>query len=147
MSEKTKKRQRTIGLRLSTEILDQLKSQALARRVSQVSLVEQALLNMFEQIEFDSPTSRRLEELVRQCKRLARDNELQLEAFALFVRVFVSQMPSVNEADRAAAEKLGGARYEKYLAALGQRFKNGKLFSKVIEDKIASIQDFEANDK
>lgn len=144
MSGTTKKRQRTIGLRLSSEVLEQLKHQALSRGVTQVSLVEQALINMFEQIEFDSPTSRRLEELVRQSKRLARDNELLLEAFALFVRVFVTQMPMVNEAERAAAEKQGGVRYEKYLAALGQRFKNGKLFSKVLEDKIASMQDFEA---
>ena len=44
---------------------------------------------------------------------------------------------------KETAERAGGERFEKFLGLLSERFKDGRLFRSILEDKVASKEDFE----
>lgn len=68
---------------------------------------------------------KRLDRIERSIQRLERDLGIGNEAFALFVRFWLTSTALLPEAARAAARAKGGERYDKFLEALGRRLANG----------------------
>jgi hypothetical protein len=75
---------------------------------------------------------RRLDRITRQINRLERDVEISVETIALFIRYWLTAIPSLPEHTQAAARAKGGERYEGFMQALGRRLAKGPGFIKEV---------------
>ncbi len=73
----------------------------------------------------DGALIRRLDRMTRQMEGLKRDQIISAEAFALFVRYFLTVIPQVPNQDKAAAQAQGAARFETYLDSLKTLLEDG----------------------
>lgn len=74
----------------------------------------------------DAALIRRLDRMTRQSEVLKRNQIVSAEAFALFMRYFLTVIPPVPDADKAAAQAQGAGRFEKYLESLQAVLANGE---------------------
>ncbi len=114
-------------------------------------IVNQALAAFFSHEHDDKRDAaliRRLDRLSRQIEGLERKQIIAAEAFALFVRYFLTVIPQVSEADRKAAQAEGHARFETYLSSLQSILQDGEpiLFNRV-EDQLADGSKFFTEDE
>ncbi|MEM7569752.1 MAG: CopG family transcriptional regulator [Pseudomonadota bacterium] len=96
---------------------------ALARRpgTNASQVVNNALSAFFageHEVKRDAALIRRLDRMTRQAEVLKRNQTIAAEAFALFMRYFLTVIPPVPDADKAAAQAQGAGRFEKYLESL-----------------------------
>ena len=109
------------------------------RRVKSRSLVAEAAIASFLSPDAaerqEAALSRRLDRIDRNIQRLERDIGIANEAFAIFVRSWLTATAPLPEAAQAAARAQGGQRYDRFLEALGRRLVRGpKLRQEVPED-------------
>ncbi len=115
------------------------------RRGQSDSLVAEAAIASFLSPDADerkeAAIGKRLDRIDRNIQRLERDVGITNEAFALFVRFWLTSTASLPEAAQAAARAKGGERYDKFLEALGRRLANGpQLRQEISEDREADTQ-------
>lgn len=114
--------------RIDAHLARQLSERARTRRVSQTEVLEAALASMLtpdsdERIE--AVVTKRLDRLARQLERLEWHVELSNEAFAIFVRFWLtSNAPLPDEAMRAA-QATGKQRYQAFVESLAKRMDAG----------------------
>lgn len=114
--------------RIDAHLARQLSERASARRVSQTEVLEAALASLLtpdsdERIE--AVVTKRLDRLSRQLERLEWHVELSNEAFAIFVRFWLtSNAPLPDEAMRAA-QATGKKRYQAFIESLAKRMNAG----------------------
>lgn len=114
--------------RIDVHLARQLSERARTRRVSQTEVLEAALASMLtpdsdERIE--AVVTKRLDRLARQLERLEWHVELSNEAFAIFVRFWLtSNAPLPDEAMRAA-QATGKQRYQAFVESLAKRMDAG----------------------
>lgn len=85
------------------------------------AIVDRALSAFFAQeheVKRDAALIRRLDRQCRQIENLKRQQSMTAEAFALFMRYFLTVIPPVPEGDKPAAQAQGQARFERYLDSL-----------------------------
>ncbi|MNL34245.1 hypothetical protein D3C87_1562080 [compost metagenome] len=104
------------------------------------SLVAEAAIASFLSPDADerkeAAIGKRLDRIDRNIQRLERDVGIANEAFALFVRFWLTSTAPLPESTQAAARAKGGERYDKFLEALGRRLANGpRLRQEVPEDR------------
>lgn len=95
-------------------------------------------LDKFFNPEQDTETGtaliRRLDRMSNSMERLDRNQSIELETLALFIRYFLTITPPLTEADQAAAHALGRERFEAFVAQVGRRLAQDKnLLSEVLE--------------
>ncbi|MEM6625120.1 MAG: CopG family transcriptional regulator [Pseudomonadota bacterium] len=91
----------------------------------------------------DGALIRRLDRMTRQMEGLKRNQIIYAEAFALFMRYFLTVIPPVSEADKAAAQAQGADRYEKYLKSLRTVLADGeRILFDVVDDLIVDESAF-----
>ena len=73
--------------------------------------------------------------------RLERDQTIALETLALFVRHWLTVMPSLPEAQRQTAQAKGGERYDAFVEALGRRLAKGSVFRREIAEELGGGSD------
>lgn len=79
--------------------------------------------------------TRRLDRLTRQAERLERDVMISAEAFALFVRFWLTVTPPLPDSAQAAAKAKGTERYQGFVETLGRRIAKGQsILSEVSMD-------------
>ncbi|EGP55770.1 helix-turn-helix protein, CopG [Agrobacterium tumefaciens F2] len=110
------------------------------RRGQSDSLVAEAAIASFLSPDADqrkeAAIGKRLDRIDRNIQRLERDVGIANEAFALFVRFWLTSTAPLPESAQAAAHAKGGERYDKFLEALGRRLANGpRLGQEVPEDR------------
>lgn len=110
------------------------------RRGQSDSLVAEAAIASFLSPDADerkeAAIGKRLDRIDRNIQRLERDVGIANEAFALFVRFWLTSTAPLPETAQAAAHAKGGERYDKFLEALGRRLANGpRLEQEVPEDR------------
>lgn len=110
------------------------------RRSQSDSLVAEAAIASFLSPDADerkeAAIGKRLDRIDRNIQRLERDVGIVNEAFALFVRFWLTSTAPLPESAQAAAHAKGGERYDKFLDALGRRLANGpRLGQEVPEDR------------
>lgn len=96
----------------------------------------------------DAAIIRRLDRMTRQTEVLKRNQIVSAEAFALFMRYFLTVIPPVPEADKSAAQAQGAGRFEKYLESLQAVLADGEsvLFS-ALDDIMADESAFFTKDE
>ena len=88
-------------------------------------------LNLFIQPEH----AKRLDRLSRQAERMERDQNIQIETLALFIRYFLMVSTPVPEAHQDAARAQGKARFEQFVEQLGRHLLRGRsLVRDVVEE-------------
>jgi len=109
------------------------------RRDQSRSLIAEAAIASFLSPDADerqeAALAKRLDRIDRNIQRLERDVGIANEAFALFIRAWLTSTASLPEAAQAAARAKGGERYDKFMEALGRRLAKGpRLRQEVPED-------------
>lgn len=110
------------------------------RREQSRSLIAEAAIASFLSPDADERKEaaivKRLDRIDRNIQRLERDIGIANEAFAIFMRSWLTSTVSLPEvAQAAAARAKGGVRYDKFLEALGRRLAKGpRLQHEVLED-------------
>lgn len=116
--------------------LDEL---AAKKGVSKSSIVAAALASWLSPDAGDqreAATAKRLDRLSRQFERLERDQNIQIETLALFVRYFLTVSTPVPEAHQEAAKAQGKARFEQFIEQLGRHLLRGRSLVKDVVEKI-----------
>ncbi|MDP0929704.1 CopG family transcriptional regulator [Paracoccus onubensis] len=137
MPERSEKKKR-LSVYLDPELMLLLADYA-DRRAKSRSLVAEAAIASFLTPDADerqeAALSRRLDRLDRNMQRLERDIGIANEAFAIFIRSWLTSTPPLPEAAQASARAQGGQRYDRFLEALGRRLMRGpKLRQEVPEE-------------
>lgn len=109
------------------------------RREQSRSLIAEAAIASFLSPDADERQEaaivKRLDRIDRNVQRLERDIGIANEAFAIFMRSWLTSTASLPDAALAAARAKGGERYDTFLQALGRRLAKGpRLRLEVPED-------------
>lgn len=109
------------------------------RREQSRSIIAEAAIASFLSPDADerqeAAISKRLDRIDRNIQRLERDIGIANEAFAIFMRSWLTSTAPLPEAAQAAARAKGGERYDRFIKALGRRLAQGpRLRQEVPED-------------
>ncbi|MEB5485039.1 ribbon-helix-helix protein, CopG family [Burkholderia pseudomallei] len=130
--------QHRLNLFIPHEHAKRLDELAAKRGVSKSSIVAAALASWLSPDAGDqreAAIAKRLDRLTRQFERLERDQNIEIETLALFVRYFLTVSMPVPEAHQEAAKAQGKARFEQFVEQLGRHLLRGRsLVRDVIEE-------------
>ena len=83
----------------------------------------------------EAAIAKRLDRLSRQAERMERDQNIQIETLALFIRYYLTVSTPVPEAHQEAARAQGKARFEQFVEQLGRHLLRGRsLVRDVVEE-------------
>lgn len=115
--------------------LDEL---AAKKGVSKSSIVAAALASWLSPDTADqreAAIAKRLDRLSRYAERLERDQNIQIETLALFIRYFLTVSTPVPEVHQEAARAQGKARFEQFVEQLGRHLlRRRSLVRDVVEE-------------
>jgi hypothetical protein len=121
--------------RLPPDLADRLADYDRRKRVTQAQVVETALNSFLSpdgSERMEAAFSRRIDKVMRQLDKLDYRAELNSEAFALFVRFWLTANPALPDAARAAAKAQGAERFEGFVEALARHMEFGQKLSESI---------------
>ncbi|PJE43126.1 MAG: CopG family transcriptional regulator [Pseudomonas sp.] len=116
--------------------LDELSAK---KGVSKSSIVAAALASWLSSEAGDQrevAIAKRLDRLSRQFERLERDQTIEIETLALFVRYFLTVSTPVPEAHQEAAKAQGKARFEQFVEQLGRHLLRGRSLVRDVVDEL-----------
>lgn len=132
-------RKQCLSVYLDPDLKRQLQDFA-ERRGQSGSLIAEAAILSFLSPDADerreAAIGKRLNRIDRNIQRLERDLDIANEAFALFVRFWLTSTPPLPETAQAAAHAKGGERYDKFLEALGRRLANGPRLRQEVPEEV-----------
>lgn len=127
-----------LNLFIQPEHARRLDGLAAKKGVSKSSIVAAALASWLSPESGDhreASIAKRLDRLSRQFERLERDQTIEIETLALFVRYFLTVSTPVPEAHQEAAKAQGKARFEQFVEQLGRHLLRGRsLVRDVVEE-------------
>lgn len=113
------------------------------RREQSRSLIAEAAIASFLSPDADerkeATITKRLGRIDRNIQRLERDVGIANEAFAIFIRFWLTSTPVLSEAAQEAARAKGGEWYDRFLDALGRRLAQGAKLRQEISEEFQSI--------
>ncbi|MFO1110865.1 MAG: CopG family transcriptional regulator [Bradyrhizobium sp.] len=125
--ERSHKKER-LSVYLDADVSLRLKDHA-GRREQSRSMIAEAAIASFLSPDADdrreAALAKRLDRIDRTIQRLERDVGIANEAFAIFIRFWLTSTAPLPESVQAAAHVKGGERYDKFLEALGRRLAKG----------------------
>ena len=117
-----------------------LQALAVHRGVSKSALIAAALSSFLASPETlaqrELTVVRRLDRLSRQFDRLERDQNLLIEALALYVRIYLTLSLPVPEEEQDAARAQGRARYAQYVDQLGRQLQRGRSLARELGEEL-----------
>ena len=127
-----------LNLFIQHEHAKRLDELAAKKGVSKSSIVAAALASWLSPDAGDqreAAIAKRLDRLSRQAERMERDQNIQIETLALFIRYFLTVSTPVPEAHQDAARAQGKARFEQFVEQLGRHLLRGRsLVRDVVEE-------------
>ena len=131
-------RKKRLSIYLDPDLSDRLADHA-GRHAQSRSMIAEAAIASFLSPDADerreAAVVKRLDRIDRNIQRLERDIGVANEAFAIFIRSWLTSTASLSESAQAAARAKGGERYDKFLEVLGRRLAKGpRLRQEVPED-------------
>lgn len=127
-----------LNLFIQPEHAKRLDELATKKGVSKSSIVAAALASWLSPDAGDqreAAIAKRLDRLSRQFERLERDQNIEIETLALFIRYFLTVSTPVPEAHQEAAKAQGKARFEQFIEQLGRHLLRGRsLVKEVIQE-------------
>jgi hypothetical protein len=130
-------------IRLNTyfdpDLFDRLETTAAGRRVAKTHIVEAALASFLTPDDADrreAALTRRLDRQTRILERLERNQDIAIEAQALFVRFWLLSVPPISDEMHAGAQAAARERYDSYIDALMRRLVSGKTLANEISREV-----------
>ncbi|WP_323034315.1 CopG family transcriptional regulator [Pararhodobacter sp.] len=127
-----------LNLFIHPEHAKRLDELAAKKGVSKSSIVAAALASWLSPDAGDqreAAMARRLDRLSRQFERLERDQNIQIETLALFVRYYLMVNTPIPEVHQDVARAQGKARFEQFVEQLGRHLLRGRsLVRDVVEE-------------
>ena len=134
-----------LNLFIPPEHARRLEEVAAKKGVSKSSIVAAALASWLLPDSGDqreAAIAKRLDRLSRQFERLERDQNIEIETLALFIRYYLTVSTPVPEGHQEAARAQGKARFEQFVEQLGRHLLSGRsLVRNVIEELHPQEQD------
>lgn len=131
-------RKKRLSIYLDPALSDRLADHASRHAHSRSMIAEAAIASFLSpdaEERREAALVKRLDRIDRNIQRLERDIGVANEAFAIFIRSWLTSTASSPESTQAAAHAKGGERYDKFLQALGRRLAKGpRLRQEVLED-------------
>lgn len=106
---------------LDPKTYDQLRAYAESRRQPLSIMAEAAVAAFVDPEQKEAGIARRLGRIERQMERLSRDTNISVEAFMVYVWLWLSANPPLSEQVAAAARASATERYDQFMETLGQR--------------------------
>lgn len=117
------------------------------KRGAPKSLVAEAAVTSFltgdDADRREAAIAKRLDRITRVLARLERNDTIALEAFAQFVRFWLTATPALPEQSTAAARAKGNERYDKFIEALARRLASGGSVLTDVSNDISRAKTFE----
>ena len=129
--------------RLPPDLALKLADYASRKGVAQALVVEAALASHLSPDGADrleAALARRLDRISRQLERIERHGDITNEAFAVFVRFWLTSTPPLPDSALPAAQAKGRERYEGYVEAVGRRLARGSKLSDEISHDVDAVQ-------
>jgi len=145
----TSKARTRVSLGLDAALLKEIDNFAAQRNLSRPTAIEAAIACLLQHNsagQQEAPLSRRLDRFSLQIARLDEDLTILGEAFALFVRFWLSVTPPLPPAIQNSATARGADRYDAFLQALGRRLAQGDSFLREVCDDANSRDDSQSHD-
>jgi hypothetical protein len=139
-----------VNVYLAPELLGEVKTLALRRKVAQSKIVEAAVASFLsgdsgEHLE--AAMSRRLDKLGRQIDALDEDLAVLGETVSLFIRFWMTITPPLPEGAQSVARTKGTERFEAFMQTLGKRLATGDRFLKELSRDFDSVADSPSEDR
>ncbi len=132
-------KKKRLSIYLDPELMGLLADYA-DRREQSRSMIAEAAIASFLSPDADerkeAAIAKRLDRIDRAVQRLERDIGIANEAFALFVRSWLTATPPLPEAAQAAARAQAGERYDRFIEALGRRLARGPRLKHEVPDDV-----------
>lgn len=128
-----------LNLFIQPEHARRLDELAAKKGVSKSSIVAAALASWLSPDtggQRETIITKRLERLSRQFERLERDQNIQIEAMALFIRYYLTVSTPVPEAHQEAAKAQGRARFEQFIEQLSRHLLRGRSLVRDVYQEI-----------
>jgi len=132
------KKKAPMSVYLDTDVMKSLSTYA-ARREQSMSLIAAAAIGSFLSPDADerreAAIAKRIDQIDRRIARIERDVGISVETLALFIQFWLTTTPSLPEPVAKAARAQAGARYDKFVTALGRRLNSGpRLRQEIVEE-------------
>jgi ketosteroid isomerase-like protein len=113
---------------------------------SESSVVDRALTAFFTEQkddERDAAIIRRLDRLTRQFDRLERQDLVQGETLALYIRYFLTVTPGLPASQMDAARAKGEQQFQAFIEQLGRDLQSGRrVLQRAVDEATAEARDF-----
>lgn len=124
--------------RLDAELVRLAAERARQRRVTRTDIVEAALASLLSadhEERLEAVLTKRIDKLARALDRLEWNLDLSNEAFALFVRFWLTSTAPLPDAAMPAAQATGRKRWDGFVDSLSRRMEGGpKLAEELSKD-------------
>lgn len=124
-----------MNVEIARSLKKRLDQEALSRRISKRSIVENALeayFNPDREDQRDAMIARRLLNLDRRFESIERQNKILAEALAVYVHAWLVQNPEIPMDQKAPANAQARARYTKYIDRIAHNFEvHGTLYDEL----------------
>lgn len=124
--------------RLDAELVRLVAERARQRRVTRTEIVEAALASLLSadhEERLEAALTKRIDKLARGLGRLEWNLDLSNEAFALFVRFWLTSTTPLPDTALPAAQATGRKRWEAFVESLSRRMESGsKLADELSRD-------------
>jgi predicted transcriptional regulator len=135
-------KKKILSVYLDPDVMQMLADFA-GRRGQSRSIIAEAAIASFLSPDADerleATITKRLDRIDRNLQRLERDIGIVNEAFAIFIRSWLTATASVPETAQAAARAKGGERYDKFLEVLGRRLAKGPRLRQEVPEDISAV--------
>ncbi len=121
-----------LNLFIQPEHAKRLEELAAKKGVSKSSIVAAALASWLSPDAGDQ----REAAIAKRLERLERDQNIQIETLALFIRYFLTVSTPVPEAHQDAARAQGRARFEQFVEQLGRHLLRGRSLVRDVVDEL-----------
>lgn len=118
--------------RLDAELVRLVAERARQKRVTRTDIVEAALASLLSadhEERLEAVLTKRIDKLTRGLDRLEWNLDLSNEAFALFVRFWLTSTAPLPDAAMPAAQATGRKRWEGFVDSLSRRMEAGSRLS------------------
>ncbi len=122
--------------RATLKAVDEL---AARKRLTKSTIIEAAVASHLSPDgpdRVEAALTRRLDRISRQVERLERDVAISAEAFALFVRFWLTVTPPLPEGAQATAQAKARERYDEFVAVLGRRVAKGQFIVREVSSEV-----------
>lgn len=124
--------------RLDAELVRLVAERSRQRRVTRTEVVEAALASLLSadhEERLEAALTKRIDKLARGLERLEWNLDLSNEAFALFVRFWLTSTTPLPDTALPAAQATGRKRWEAFVESLSRRMESGsKLADELSRD-------------